>query len=69
MAERHVKEVPDYTRAALVMAAINLFMFLAILWATMGFFISLLTAAMVDWVIGRVGDARRIRATRREDAL
>lgn len=49
--------VEDYTRPALIMAGVNLFLFLAIVWANFGLPLCLLIAAVLNAVIPRRGDA------------
>ena len=56
---RPIGEAPNYTRPALVMAGVNLFNLLFVLWAVFGLAAVLVLAVGLNWVIARMAKRRR----------
>ena len=55
--DRH-PPAPSYTTASLVMAGINLFCFLVVLWASFGLFTVIMLAFLASYLIDRMEASR-----------
>lgn len=54
MKRRKVKEAPNYTNAALVMALVNLIWVFAVIWAAFGLPVVLAVGYVLNWLITRL---------------